>query len=331
MPVRVGVNGFGRIGRMFVRAAFESEELEIVAVNDLAPAETVAHLFKYDSVHSRFKGEVGVDGGNLIINGKTIRVSQERDPSNLPWEDEVVEIAVESTGFFTDREKAELHLKAGAKKVVISAPATNPDATVVMGVNHEILNDNHRIISNASCTTNCLAPMVKVLQEEFGVVEGFMTTVHAYTNDQRILDAPHKDLRRARAATSIIPTTTGAARAIGEVIPELKGKLDGVALRVPVIDGSIVDLNVKLKRHATKEEINEAMRKASETYLKGYLEYVEDPIVSADVIGNPHSCVFDAQSTMVMGDFAKVFGWYDNEWAYSKRLVDLIIYISKIS
>lgn len=331
MSLRVGVNGFGRIGRMFVRAALESSELEIVAVNDLVPAGTLAHLFKYDSIHGRFKGEVGVNNGNLAIGGKTVKVSQERDPSKLPWNDNGVEIAVESTGFFTSRDKAELHLKAGAKKVIISAPATNPDATIVMGVNHDILSPESKIISNASCTTNCLATMVKVLQEEFGVAEGFMTTVHAYTNDQRILDAPHSDLRRARAATSIIPTTTGAARAIGEVIPELKGKLDGIALRVPVTDGSIVDLNVKLKTPATKDQINSAMKKASESYLKSYLEYTEDPIVSADVIGNPSSCVFDAKSTMVMGDFTKVFGWYDNEWAYSKRLVDLIVYVSKLS
>jgi glyceraldehyde 3-phosphate dehydrogenase len=331
MAVRVGINGFGRIGRLFARAALARDGIEIVAVNDLTSPATLAHLFKYDSTHGRYAGDVKAEDDALVIDGTRIAVHSETDPARLPWKDEGVDIVVESTGRFTDREKAEAHLSAGAKKVVISAPAKNPDATIVMGVNHHILTPEHTIVSNASCTTNCLAPMAKVLDEAFGIEEGYMTTVHAYTNDQRILDAPHKDLRRARAAAfSIIPTSTGAAKAIGEVIPSLKGKLDGVALRVPTIDGSIVDLNVRLSRPASKEDINEAMKAASNGELAGIIEYCEEPIVSADVIGNPASCVFDALSTMTMGSFAKVFGWYDNEWGYSNRLVDLVLYLASL-
>ena len=331
MAVRVGINGFGRIGRLFARAALARDGIEIVAVNDLTSPATLAHLFKYDSTHGRYAGDVKAEDDALVIDGTRIAVHSETDPARLPWKDEGVDIVVESTGRFTDREKAEAHLSAGAKKVVISAPAKNPDATIVMGVNHHMLTPDHTIVSNASCTTNCLAPMAKVLDEAFGIEEGYMTTVHAYTNDQRILDAPHKDLRRARAAAfSIIPTSTGAAKAIGEVIPSLKGKLDGVALRVPTIDGSIVDLNVRLSRPALKEDINEAMKAASNGELAGILEYCEDPIVSADVVGNPASCVFDALSTMTMGSFVKVFGWYDNEWGYSNRLVDLVLYLASL-
>lgn len=332
MKVRVGVNGFGRIGRIFVRSALEEKDIELVAVNDLTSPETLAHLFKYDSIHGVFKGEVRTEESSLIINGKKVVVYSFRNPAELPWADSGVDIVLESTGMFTERDKAALHLQAGAKKVVISAPAKNPDATVVMGVNHDILNADQQIISNASCTTNCLAPMAKVLNDSFGIVEGYMTTVHAYTNDQRTLDAPHEDLRRARAAAhSIIPTSTGAAKAIGEVIPELKGRLDGIALRAPVVCGSIVDLNVKLSRNVSKEEVNESMRIASESNLKGYLEYIEDPIVSVDVIGNPASCIFDSKLTMSMGDLVKVFAWYDNEYGYSRRLVDLILYLSQLS
>jgi len=331
MAVRVGINGFGRIGRLFARAALARDGIEIVAVNDLTSPATLAHLFKYDSTHGRYAGDVKAEDDALVIDGTRIAVHSETDPARLPWKDEGVDIVVESTGRFTDREKAEAHLSAGAKKVVISAPAKNPDATIVMGVNHHMLTPDHTIVSNASCTTNCLAPMAKVLDEAFGIEEGYMTTVHAYTNDQRILDAPHKDLRRARAAAfSIIPTSTGAAKAIGEVIPSLKGKLDGVALRVPTIDGSIVDLNVRLSRPASKEDINEAMKAASNGELAGIIEYCEEPIVSADVIGNPASCVFDALSTMTMGSFAKVFGWYDNEWGYSNRLVDLVLCLASL-
>jgi glyceraldehyde 3-phosphate dehydrogenase len=330
VAVRVGINGFGRIGRLFLRSAIEKSEVEVVAVNDLTSPMVLAHLFKYDSVHGKFKGEVSYDDENLYINGKKVRVYSQADPSQIPWDELGVDVVLESTGRFTDGEKARAHLRGSVKKVVISAPAKNVDITVVMGVNEDKIESNHTIISNASCTTNCLAPMVKVLQQNFGVEEGFMTTVHAYTNDQRILDAPHKDLRRARAAgASIIPTTTGAAKAIGLVIPELKGKLDGVALRVPLTDGSIVDFNVRLKADVSVDEINSAFKEASESYLKGILEYTEDPIVSADIVGNPHSCIFDALSTMKIGNFYKLFGWYDNEWGYSNRLVDLISYLKK--
>lgn len=325
MGVKVGINGFGRIGRLFLRAA-SGKDVDIVAVNDLTDPATLEHLLKYDTVFGRYPGEVTSGEGKLVVEGKEITVLSQSDPAQLPWKDLGVEVVIEATGRFTDREGASKHLEAGAKKVIITAPATNPDITVVMGVNHDKYDpSSHHIVSNASCTTNCLAPVVKVLMESIGVESGFMTTVHAYTNDQRILDFPHKDLRRARAAAgNIIPTSTGAARAIGLVIPELKGKMDGIAMRVPVMDGSVVDLTAVLSREVDKEEINAAMKKAAEGPLKGILEYTEDPIVSSDVIGNPASSVFDAKSTMTMGRLCKVISWYDNEWGFSNRLVDLL-------
>jgi len=331
MRVRLGINGFGRIGRLVARAALSRDDIEIVAVNDLTDASTLAHLFRYDSVHGVYKGEVeSPEEGILKIDGKEIKVLSERDPANLPWKELGVDIAVESTGLFTKRESAAKHLDAGAEKVIISAPATDPDITVVMGVNEDKIDkENHKIISNASCTTNALVPVVKVLMDSFGLERGYMTTIHAYTNDQVILDAPHKDLRRARAAAmSIIPTSTGAARATGLVIPEMKGKLDGVAMRVPVFDASVVDLVAILSREVTREEVNEAVKSASlSDRMKGILAYTEDPIVSIDVVGTSYSSVFDAQSTMVMGDLVKVVSWYDNEWGYANRVVDLARYL----
>jgi len=334
--VKVGINGFGRIGRLILRAALADREFsknfEVVGINDLYDAKTLAHLLKYDSVHGKYEGEVKAKGDSISIDGKTIEVSAVRDPAELPWSRLGVEIAVESTGLFRDREKASRHLDAGAKKVIISAPAGSPDVTVVMGVNHKDCKPEHRIISNASCTTNALAPMAKVLNDSFGVERGYLTTVHAYTGDQRILDVGHKDLRRARAAAvSIIPTTTGAAKAISLVIPELAGKLDGISLRVPAPNVSVNDFVVSLKKDATAEEINGAFKKAANGGLKGVLEYTEEPIVSIDVNDNPHSVVFDALSTNVMGGkgkFVKVLGWYDNEWGFSNRMVDLMKYIS---
>ncbi|MBC7247799.1 MAG: type I glyceraldehyde-3-phosphate dehydrogenase [Actinobacteria bacterium] len=325
MASRVGINGFGRIGRLFLRAA-AGKDVDIVAVNDLTDPKTLAHLLKYDTVFGRYPGEVAAKESALLIDGKEIEVLSQSDPAQLPWKDLEVETVIEATGRFTDRESAAKHLSAGARKVIITAPATDPDITVVMGVNDGSYDpEKHHILSNASCTTNCLAPVVKVLMESFGVERGFMTTVHAYTNDQRILDFPHKDLRRARAAAgNIIPTSTGAARAIGLVLPELKGKMDGIAMRVPVMDGSVVDLTAVLSREASKEEINAAMKEAAAGALSGILEYTEDPIVSSDVIGNPASSVFDAASTMVMGNMCKVVSWYDNEWGFSNRLVDLL-------
>jgi len=330
MPVKVGINGFGRIGRLITRVAIKDPDIEIVAVNDLADASALAHLFKYDSVHGVFSGDVGSSDGMLVIDGKKLRVLSERDPGNLPWKDMAVKIAVESTGLFTKKEAAQKHLDAGADKVIITAPATDPDITMVLGVNEDMYDPKkHHIISNASCTTNALVPVVKVLIDNFGVEKGFMTTIHAYTNDQVILDTCHKDLRRARAAAmSIIPTSTGAARATGLVIPEMKGKLDGVAMRVPTFDGSVVDLVAILSREVTKEEVNNAVMKAADKgRMKGILSYTEDPIVSMDVVGSSYSSIFDAQSTMVMGDFAKVVTWYDNEWGYSNRVVDLLKFV----
>ena len=330
MPVKVGINGFGRIGRLITRVAIKDPDIEIVAVNDLADASALAHLFKYDSVHGVFSGDVGSSDGMLVIDGKRLRVLSERDPGNLPWKDMAVKIAVESTGLFTKKEAAQKHLDAGAEKVIITAPATDPDITMVLGVNEDMYDPKkHHIISNASCTTNALVPVVKVLIDNFGVEKGFMTTIHAYTNDQVILDTCHKDLRRARAAAmSIIPTSTGAARATGLVIPEMKGKLDGVAMRVPTFDGSVVDLVAILSREVTKEEVNNAVMKAADKgRMKGILSYTEDPIVSMDVVGSSYSSIFDAQSTMVMGDFAKVVTWYDNEWGYSNRVVDLLKFV----
>ncbi|WP_029551327.1 type I glyceraldehyde-3-phosphate dehydrogenase [Thermocrinis jamiesonii] len=332
--VRVAINGFGRIGRSFLRACLLSKDIEVVAINDLGDTKTLAHLFKYDSVHGVFKGVVEAKDGELIINGKSIKVFSEKDPALIPWGDVGVEIVVESTGAFTSREKAELHLRDTVKRVIISAPAKNPDITVVLGVNHQQYDpQKHFIISNASCTTNCLAPVVKVLHENFGIKKGYMITVHAYTNDQRVLDLPHKDLRRARAAgINIIPTTTGAAKAIGEVIPELKGKLDGTARRVPVADGSLVDLTVIVERPPSNaQEVNQVFKRASENELKGILQYTEDPIVSQDIVGNEHSSIFDAGLTQVIEDMVHVGAWYDNEWGYSCRLRDLVLYIASRS
>ncbi len=332
MAIRVAINGFGRIGRNFFRACYGNENIEIVGINDLTDAYTLAHLLKYDSVHGRFKGDVKAREDAIEVDGKEIKITSIKDPEQLPWKDYEVDIVIEATGIFRDREGAGKHLKAGAKKVIISAPGKSPDITVVLGVNEEKYNPKeHSIISNASCTTNCLAPVVKVLNEEFGVEKGYMVTVHAYTNDQRILDLPHKDLRRARAAAvNIIPTTTGAAKAVGEVLPEMKGKLDGSARRVPVADGSLVDLTVILNKETTAEEINQKMKEASEGKLKGILEYTEDPIVSQDIVGNPHSSIFDALSTKVIGgNLAHIVAWYDNEWGYSNRLKDLVLYIAE--
>ncbi|HEY5479302.1 MAG TPA: type I glyceraldehyde-3-phosphate dehydrogenase [Gaiellaceae bacterium] len=328
MATRVGINGFGRIGRSFFRAQAEmGADLEIVAVNDLCDIKTMAHLLKYDSVQGRFPGAVEVGDGSIKAGDEKFQVFAEKDPSALPWEKLGVDVVLESTGVFRSREQVQAHLDAGAKKVVISAPATDPDITVVLGVNDNLYDaEKHNIISNASCTTNCVAPMAKVLHENFGIEQGFMTTIHAYTNDQRILDFPHKDLRRARsAAINQIPTSTGAARAIGLVLPELKGKIDGISMRVPVPTGSITDLVVKLSKEVTAEKINAAFKKAADSSsLTGYLEYTEDQIVSTDIVNWPYSCIFDSSLTMASGNMAKVFGWYDNEWGYSCRLVDLI-------
>ena len=330
--LKVGVNGFGRIGRNFLRASLESgANFEIVGVNDLTDNATLAHLLKYDSILGRLKQPVTFTDTTITVGGKTISVSAERDPANIPWGKLGVDVVVESTGIFTKASDAQKHITAGTKKVIISAPATDEDITIVMGVNHEKYDSaKHNIISNASCTTNCLAPMAKVLNDEFGIVRGLMTTIHAYTNDQVILDFPHKDLRRSRAAAlSIIPTSTGAAKAISLVLPELKGKLDGYALRVPVPTGSVTDLTVELAKEASVADINSALKKASEGSLKGYLTYTEDPIVSADIVTDPSSCIVDAGLTKVIGTTVKVVGWYDNEWGYSNRLVDLIQYIGK--
>ncbi len=335
MAIKVGINGFGRIGRLLYRAALERKaKIDFVAINDLADANTNAHLLKYDSVHGRFPGTVEVEGDKLIVNGKPLKVLSQKDPAILPWKDLGVYLAVESTGLFTDREPASKHLQAGAKKVLISAPAKNPDITLVMGVNHKDYNhEKHNIISNASCTTNCLAPVSKVLADNFGLEKAFMTTCHSYTNDQKVQDIMHKDLRRARAAAlNIIPTSTGAAKAIGEVLPSCSGRMNGIALRVPTADVSIVDLTAVLGKEVTAEEINAAMKKAAEGSMKGILEYTEDPIVSSDVLHTTVSAVFDAQSTMVMGgksNFVKILAWYDNEWGFSCRMVELIELVGK--
>ncbi len=339
MAVRVGINGFGRIGRSFFRACDGYEDIEIVAVNDLTDSQHLAHLLKYDSVHGVYGKDVKAKEDALIVGGREVKVFSEKDPSSIPWGDLDVDIVIESTGVFRDRDKAALHLKGGARKVIISAPAKGPDITIVLGVNEDSYDPSqHSIISNASCTTNCLAPTVKVLKEAFGVQKGYMVTVHAYTNDQRVLDLPHKDLRRARAAAvNIIPTTTGAAKAIGEVIPELKGKLDGTARRVPVPDGSLIDLTVVVeKAPSSVEEVNERFKEAQEkyrssgkSYLKEILQYCEDPIVSSDIVGNPHSAIFDAPLTQVIDNLVHVAAWYDNEWGYSCRLRDLVLYIAE--
>ncbi|MEV0194672.1 type I glyceraldehyde-3-phosphate dehydrogenase [Kitasatospora purpeofusca] len=326
MTIRVGINGFGRIGRNFFRAVkSQGADIEIVGVNDLTDTKTLAHLLKYDSILGTFPGEVSHTADSITVDGTTFKVIAERDPANLPWGELGVDIVIESTGIFTKAEAAKKHVTAGAKKVIISAPATDEDITIVMGVNDEKYDGaKHTVISNASCTTNCVAPLAKVLNENFGIVKGLMTTVHAYTNDQVTLDFPHKDLRRARAAAlNIIPTSTGAAKATALVLPELKGKLDGTSLRVPVPTGSITDLVVTLERDVTVAEVNEAFQKASETTLKGILQYTEDPIVSSDIVNSPFSTIFDSLMTMVQGNQVKVFGWYDNEWGYSNRLVNL--------
>lgn len=328
--IKVAINGFGRIGRLSFRAMLKKENLEVVAINDLTDTKTLAHLLKYDSVHGKFAGEVSYDAENLIINGQKIRVYAEKDPKNLPWANLGVEVVLESTGRFTDEAGAGGHIAAGAKKVIISAPATGNIPTVVLGVNDHILTGKETIISNASCTTNCLAPMAKVLDDVFGIESGYITTIHAYTADQNLQDAPHKDLRRARAAAySIVPTSTGAAKAVGLVLPHLKGKLDGVAMRVPIPDGSLTDLVAVLKKPATIAEINQAMKQAAETSLKGILAYTDEPIVSIDIVGDTHSCIFDAQMTAVMGNLVKVVGWYDNEAGYSHRIADLIEKVGK--
>ncbi len=323
---QVGINGFGRIGRLVFRALLEKPGISIRQVNDITDPATLAHLLKYDSVHGRFPYPISVEGDYLIVKGQRILITAEKDPSQLGWDRAGVEIVIESTGKFTDGAEARKHLSAGAKKVIISAPASGDiDATVVLGVNDHILTPSMQVISNASCTTNCLAPMVKVLDDAFGVEQGFMNTVHAYTADQRLQDAPHKDLRRARAAAvNIVPTTTGAAKAVGLVLPHLKGKLDGIALRVPVQDGSVTDFVAILKKAPSKEEVNAAFKAAAQGPLKGILEYSEEPLVSTDIIGNPHSCIFDAQSTMVIGSMVRVLGWYDNEYGYSCRTADLV-------
>lgn len=328
---RIAINGFGRIGRVVARIMENYPELELVAVNDLTDAATLGYLFKYDSIHGKFKGEVSSDESAIYINGKKITLLKEANPANLPWNELQVDIVFESTGRFTTKETAAQHITAGAKKVIITAPASGADIkSVVMGVNDNVLDGSEEVLSNASCTTNCAAPLVKVLEENFGIESGFISTIHAYTSDQRLHDSPHKDFRRARAAAeSMIPTSTGAAKAIGLIFPHLKGKLGGNAVRVPVPDGSLTDMTVVLKKAATKDEINAAFKKASENELKGILEYNEDPIVSCDIIGNSHSSIYDAGITEVIGNMVKLVSWYDNEYGYSNRLVDLAIKISK--
>lgn len=322
--IKIAINGFGRIGRCFFRIAHEKNNFEIVAINDLTDAKTLAHLLKYDSVHRAFKGEVSHDEHNLIVNGKKIKIIAEKDPANLPWKEMGIDYVIEASGHFLTSESAGKHIKAGAKKVIISAPASDDTKTVVLGCNDSILNKNDIIISNASCTTNCAAPMLKVL-EQFNIEEAYISTVHSYTGDQRIHDAPHKDLRRSRAAAmSIIPTTTGAAKAITKIFPELAGKIGGCGMRVPVPDGSLTDITCVLTKIPTVKEINDAYKKAAETHLKGILQYTTDPIVSIDVVGNPYSVVFDSEFTSVVGNLVKIIGWYDNEWGYSNRMVDLI-------
>jgi len=328
--MRVAINGFGRIGRNFFRIANGAEGIEVVAINDITDTKTLAHLLKYDSVHGIYDADIKATEDSIIVNGKEIKITAIKDPAQLPWKDLNVDIVIESTGLFTKREDVQKHLEAGAKKVIISAPAKNSDITIVLGVNQEAYDPaNHNIISNASCTTNALAPVVKVLQKEFDIKYGYMVTTHAYTNDQRILDLPHKDLRRARAAAvNIVPTTTGAAKALGEVISEVKGKLDGTARRVPVADGSLIDLTVVVEKETTVEEVNAAMKKYAEGEMKGILAYCEDPVVSSDIVGNPASSIFDSLLTQVIGgNLVHVASWYDNEYGYSTRLKDLVLFI----
>lgn len=332
MTVKIGINGFGRIGRNIFRQALNNDDVEVVAINDLTDADMLAHLLKYDSVHGRLDADVEVDGDDLIINGKKIHVYSEQDPLNIGWKNHDVEVVIESTGRFTNRKDASKHLEAGAKKVIISAPATDEDITIVMGVNEDKYEaDKHDILSNASCTTNCLAPLAKVLHDKFGIKRGLMTTVHAYTNDQQILDLPHKDYRRARsAAENIIPTSTGAAKAVGKVLPELNGKLNGMAIRVPVPDGSVVDLVAELDQNVTVEQVNAVLSEAAEDELKGILEYSVEPLVSTDIVGNTHSSIIDGLSTMVLeGNMVKVVSWYDNEMGYSSRCIDLAKFLKE--
>jgi glyceraldehyde 3-phosphate dehydrogenase len=332
MSIRVGINGFGRIGRNFLRTCQGVQDIEIVAINDLTDAKTLAHLLKYDSVHGIFEADIKATDSGIIINGKEIKISAITEPDKLPWKENAVDVVIESTGRFTDKPSASKHLDAGAQWVLISAPAKEPDTTVCMGVNEETLDvSKHRIISNASCTTNCLAPVAKVLLKEFGIARGLMTTIHSYTNDQRILDLPHKDLRRARAAAvSMIPTTTGAAKAVGLVLPEVKGRLDGMAIRVPTPNVSVVDLVAELEKDTSTEEVNAALKKAADGPMKGILQYTDEPVVSIDFNGNSHSSIVDASITKVLeGRMVKVLSWYDNEWGYSSRLKDLILHIVK--
>jgi len=333
MGVKIGINGFGRIGRLVFRAVHERDDVEVLAVNDITNAECLAHLLKYDSVHGRFKGKVEAKADSIVVDGKEVRVLAEKDPVKLPWKDMGVEVAVESTGVFRKRDDIARHFEAGARKVLLSVPAKDEiDATIVLGVNDDDLKPEHKIVSNASCTTNCLAPVAKVLQDSFGIKQGLMTTIHAYTNDQRILDLPHKDLRRARAAAmSMIPTTTGAAKAVGKVIPTLDGKLNGMAVRVPTWDASMVDFVAVLEKDVTLDDVHSAMKQYAEGPMKGILEFCKDPIVSVDIIGNPHSSVYDSLATMMMGkNLVKVIAWYDNEWGYSCRMVDLLVRIAQM-
>ncbi|MAU75554.1 MAG: type I glyceraldehyde-3-phosphate dehydrogenase [Crocinitomicaceae bacterium] len=321
---QIAINGFGRIGRLVFRIIQERDDMEVVSINDLTDVETLAHLLKYDSAQGRFDGEVTVDGSDIVVNGSVIKVLTERNPANLPWGAMNIDVVVESTGVFRSYDSAYSHIEAGAKKVIISAPGSGDLKTIVMGVNDEILDGSEQIVSNASCTTNCLAPMVKVLNDEFGLESGFITTIHAYTSDQMLQDAPHSDLRRSRAAgVSMIPTSTGAAAAVGLVLPELKGRLDGLAIRVPTLTGSITDLTAELSQNVTVEEVNAVMKKAAEGPLKGVMQYCEDPIVSADIVGDAHSCIFDSGLTKVSKTNVKIFGWYDNEFGYASRVVDL--------
>ncbi len=329
MKKNVAINGFGRIGRLTFRRLLMNDNINVVAINDLTDTKTLAHLLKYDSIHGRFPGTVEADGNSLIVNGIRIEVSAERDPAKLAWAEKEAHVILESTGFFRDKDSASKHLTAGAEKVVISAPAKGDIRTIVLGVNDDMLSDEDQLVSNASCTTNCLAPMAKIINDKFGITQGYMTTIHAYTSDQRIQDAPHSDLRRARAAAlSIIPTTTGAAKAVELVLPELKGKLSGSALRVPIPTGSLTDLTFVLKENITAEELNNEMQRAANNELKGIMEFTNDPIVSVDIVGNPHSCIFDSGLTEVTGNLARVVGWYDNEAGYSARAAELIDRVS---
>ncbi len=321
---QIAINGFGRIGRLVFRIIQERDDMEVVSINDLTDVETLAHLLKYDSAQGRFNGDVTADGENIVVNGSVIKVLSERNPANLPWGSMNIDIVIESTGVFRSYDSAYSHIEGGAKKVIISAPGSGDLKTIVMGVNDDILDGSEKIVSNASCTTNCLAPMVKVLNDEFGLESGFITTIHAYTSDQMLQDAPHSDLRRSRAAgVSMIPTSTGAAAAVGLVLPKLKGKLDGLAIRVPTLTGSITDLTAELSQNVTVEQVNAAMKKAAEGPLKGVMQYCEDPIVSADIVGDAHSCIFDSGLTKVSNNIVKIFGWYDNEFGYASRVIDL--------